>query len=199
MKQVRRQTILNVGVAENRDAAARLLEEHTDVEKVATRDDTLVAGLDDEMTPSNADDAFVIGVLLQTVDSLFHNVAESRNMELRVVPSSAAVKGGIIPLLRIVSNLVVNAINNGSNSKVLVGVRRRRQLIEVVVADNGPGIEECDQQRLFEKYEKSADSSGLGLGLSIVREIASQNGFDLSMASQLGSGTVFTVSVPIAQ
>lgn len=45
MKQVRRQTILNVGVAENRDGAARLLEDHPDIEKVATRDDTLVVTL----------------------------------------------------------------------------------------------------------------------------------------------------------
>ena len=158
-------------------------------------DDDHIAGNDDIIS-GDADGHFSISVLLQTVDSLFQNVAESRNIELRVVQSSAIAAGGIVPLLRIVSNLVVNAINNGGHNKVLVGVRRRRRMTEIIVADNGPGIAQCDQQRLFEKFEKSADSSGLGLGLSIVREIASQNGFDIAMASQPGKGTMFTVTVP---
>lgn len=82
-----------------------------------------------------------------------------------------------------ISLLVSNAIKYAPNSKVLVGVRRRKGTLCVVVSDSGPGIAAKDHKRVFQEFVQVGVSQGmadgLGLGLSIVRRLADMLGLSV--------------------
>ena len=85
----------------------------------------------------------------------------------------------------------------------------RRDMLELKVTDTGVGISEADQLIIFEKFRQGASTmaegdtmkrehSGSGLGLSIVREICKMLGGEITVTSQLGVGSTFTVCLPWA-
>jgi signal transduction histidine kinase len=72
------------------------------------------------------------------------------------------------------------------------------------VEDSGVGVAPADQPRLFEKFYRGRSSEGArergsGLGLAIVKSIAEQHGGRVTVESRLGSGSVFTLEVPVRQ
>ena len=76
---------------------------------------------------------------------------------------------------------------------------QRGDQIAVTVADEGPGIEQADQERIFEKYERIGDApDGIGLGLAISRRLARSMGGDVTVQSAPGHGARFTLLLPVA-
>ena len=76
--------------------------------------------------------------------------------------------------------------------------------VEVRVSDNGIGISEGDQARVFERFyrvdaDRSRASGGTGLGLSIVKHVAAAHGGDVTLWSKLGQGSTFTLRLPSSQ
>ena len=69
------------------------------------------------------------------------------------------------------------------------------------VSDQGPGIEPADQQRIFERFEQGSagapDTGGFGLGLYIVREVATAHGGSVEVHSRPGQGATFLVKLPM--
>ncbi|MGI9648934.1 MAG: sensor histidine kinase, partial [Acidimicrobiia bacterium] len=100
---------------------------------------------------------------------------------------------------QIVSNLVENALRyapEGGEVKVFAGVGGGQ--IAISVSDTGPGIDPADIPRVFERLYvaqryRAVRPEGSGLGLSIVRELATAMGGTVEVASQLGEGTTVTV------
>ena len=103
-------------------------------------------------------------------------------------------------LIRIITNLVKNAIQAFSedqqNKAVCVNVKKMANTIIVTVADNGMGIAKEDFNRIFEP-KFTTKSSGMGLGLGIIKNIIENYKGTITLESQLGKGTTFTVSLPI--
>ena len=67
----------------------------------------------------------------------------------------------------------------------------------MTVADEGPGIAEADQERIFERYERADNSpEGSGLGLAISRRLARSMGGDIELVSTPGQGARFTLVLP---
>ena len=103
-------------------------------------------------------------------------------------------------LIRIITNLVKNAIQAFSedqqNKAVCVNVKKMSNTIIVTVADNGMGIAKEDFNRIFEP-KFTTKSSGMGLGLGIIKNIIENYKGTITLESQLGKGTTFTVSLPI--
>jgi signal transduction histidine kinase len=64
-------------------------------------------------------------------------------------------------------------------------------------ADQGKGIAEEDQERIFEKFERLANGGGAGLGLAIARRLARSMGGDVSLKSAAGEGACFTLALPL--
>jgi signal transduction histidine kinase len=94
--------------------------------------------------------------------------------------------------------LLNNAVRHSPDaSTVAVIADRRGEMVSVTVADEGPGIAEADQERIFERYER-ADSSpeGIGLGLAISRRLARSMGGDIELQSAAGEGARFTLILP---
>lgn len=109
-----------------------------------------------------------------------------------------------------VSNLLTNAVKytpavgSGGGPEggwVRLAWQTRDGAAEIVVADNGPGIAQPDQKKLFDRFFRTAEAEqsttpGFGLGLAIAREIISHHGGHIEVASAPGEGTRFTIQIP---
>jgi CheY-like chemotaxis protein/anti-sigma regulatory factor (Ser/Thr protein kinase) len=127
-------------------------------------------------------------------------MAAEKKLELRIVPSSIAVNTDRSLLRRLVQNLVSNAIKYTRQGRVLVGVRRRGELIELQVIDTGIGIAPEKLGTVFREFtrldEGAREAQGLGLGLSIVDRIARVLRLEIRIFSEEGKGTRFSVILP---
>jgi len=141
---------------------------------------------------------YAVSLILDTVSQMFGDEARSKGLALKVIGSSALVAVQPLALMRIVSNLVSNAIKYTARGKVLAGVRRRGDRIEIQVLDTGPGMSPAELVRYREAWQSGEGSDGHGLGLAICGELAAQNGLLLDAASMPGKGTKFSLSLPVS-
>ena len=96
-------------------------------------------------------------------------------------------------------NLLDNAIKYGGGKPIEVRVEADERSARLLVIDHGIGIAGEEQQRIFERFQRSAPSlhfSGFGLGLWIVRQIASVHGGSVRVSSEPGAGSSFTLELP---
>ena len=107
-------------------------------------------------------------------------------------------------LVTAVRNLLDNAVAySDAGTTVAVGTNVRGPLVEIAVVDQGIGIPADAQSRLFERFyrvdpARSRATGGTGLGLSIVKHIAADHGGEVTVWSQPGRGSTFTVRLPLA-
>lgn len=134
------------------------------------------------------------------------SIAEKRGIELRVRVSDdvPVVNADYEKLRRIMENLASNALKfTERGGAVAVEVRYDASLDEIVlcVSDTGVGIARQDLARIFERFAQSDRSAnrcygGSGLGLAVVKELAELHGGSVSVESELGRGSAFTVRIP---
>jgi CheY-like chemotaxis protein len=121
-------------------------------------------------------------------------------LDLRIVPSRLWIKSDRRLLPRLMQNLVSNAIKYTPRGKVLIGVRRRAGFVRLQVLDTGPGIAPDQQQIIFKEFQRvqatAASVHGLGLGLSIVERISKVLNHRVHVASEVGRGSAFSVTLP---
>jgi len=101
-------------------------------------------------------------------------------------------------LIRVVTNLVKNAIQavpNVAAPRILVSVVEQHNEVAISVADNGVGISDVYRDKIFEP-KFTTKSSGMGLGLGMVKNIVESYHGTVNFTSQEGKGTVFTVTFP---
>lgn len=112
------------------------------------------------------------------------------------------VVGDRMQLVSALQNLVSNAVKySGDGKKVLVEVQATAELVSILVIDQGIGIAARDHQRIFERFyrvdrARSRATGGSGLGLSIVRHVVSNHGGTVSVVSEEGRGSTFTIVLP---
>ena len=103
-------------------------------------------------------------------------------------------------LIRIITNLVKNAIQaipeNQESKAVCVHIKKMSNNVIINVADNGIGISKEDFNRIFEP-KFTTKTSGMGLGLGIIKNIIENYKGTITFESHKGKGTTFTVSLPI--
>jgi signal transduction histidine kinase/CheY-like chemotaxis protein len=145
--------------------------------------------------------AFRLDELLQQIATDFLPMAEAKRLRMKIVPSSLMVRTDRNMLRRLVQNLVSNAIKYTRQGRILVGVRRRGDLVEIQVFDSGIGIPEDKLNTVFREFtrldEGMREAPGLGLGLSIVDRIARVLRLELHLQSVKGRGTRFSVILPL--
>ncbi len=129
--------------------------------------------------------------------------AESKNIEIVVGGrTNAMVYGDQDLLVTALRNLIDNAIRySPENTRVGVGVRSRDGLVAVSVTDQGGGLSPEDQERVFERFyrvdsARSRHTGGTGLGLSIVKHVMANHGGEVTLWSQPGQGSTFTIRLP---
>jgi two-component system sensor histidine kinase SenX3 len=116
----------------------------------------------------------------------------------------APVRGDAAALRRALGNLVENAVKyTPRGGKVELGLTADDGAAVVTVSDTGIGIEPADAERIFEPFvrldaARSRDTGGAGLGLAIARSIVAAHRGTLSVESRPGSGSRFTIRLPLA-
>ncbi|MCU1555382.1 MAG: two-component sensor histidine kinase, partial [Arthrobacter sp.] len=129
--------------------------------------------------------------------------AETKNIQLVVGGrGDAMVYGDQDLLVTALRNLIDNAIRySPENTRVGVGVRAKDGLVAVSVTDQGEGLSPEDQERVFERFYRvdaalSRHTGVTGLGLSIVKHVISNHGGEVTLWSQPGQGSTFTIRLP---
>jgi signal transduction histidine kinase len=105
---------------------------------------------------------------------------------------------------QVVFNLLSNAVKfTPADGRVDVSARLENGLVEIAVADTGPGIAAADRETIFEEFEQAADGKqeeeGTGLGLPLSRKLVELHGGRLWVESEIGQGSTFRFTLPIRQ
>jgi len=145
---------------------------------------------------------FRIDELFRQLQVEFAPVAQGKGLELVFVPSSLSVRSDRRLLRRLLQNLISNAIKYTESGHILVGCRRRGGALRLSVHDTGLGIPPSKQRLVFREFQRLDQGAriarGLGLGLSIVERISRVLDHRLTLASQVGKGSVFSLDIPTA-
>ena len=130
--------------------------------------------------------------------------AADKSVRVRLVCEQDVYANVNTPLLeQAIVNLIDNAIKySNPDSEVTVHVEQMDQKALIEVVDNGCGIPDAHQERLFERFYvvdkgRSRKLGGTGLGLAIVKHIVQVHNGQVAVRSQVGSGSTFTIYLPI--
>ena len=146
--------------------------------------------------------SFRIDELFRQLEVEFAPLAREKGLRLDFVRSSLAMKSDRRLLRRLLQNLVSNAIKYTPKGRVLVGARRRRGTLRIDVYDTGIGVPRSKRRAIFKEFHRLDQGAkvarGLGLGLSIVERIARVLDHKVEVVSTLGSGSQFSIEVPLS-
>lgn len=121
----------------------------------------------------------------QLVDE-FSAAALEGGIELNHVPSSLSLAVPFTPLKRVLSNLLSNALRHSGAKKILLGIRRRRDFIEILVVDNGTGIN-----------QSTAQTPSTGLGMGIISALCEEHDWLNTVKSEPEVGTYCSIQIPL--
>lgn len=135
--------------------------------------------------------------------AMFREQAEKKNIDLKVLPDPSAptIRQDAGKLHQILTNLISNAVKfTPEGGRITIKAMADEAEAVFTVSDTGVGIAAEEQELVFEKFRQAAnpltrEQGGTGLGLSIVRELAKLLGGDVTVHSELGRGSTFTIRV----
>ncbi|MBU4199416.1 MAG: HAMP domain-containing protein [Verrucomicrobia bacterium] len=144
--------------------------------------------------------------VLRRAANIFTEQAEYKKIILTVdCPENLTASINAVLLEQAVGNLLDNAIKYSSDgTRVLVSAKLKGTDVEISVADQGPGIEKKHLDRIFERFyrvdqARSRAMGGTGLGLAIVKHIALAHRGTVTVVSEPGQGSTFTIRIPTRQ
>jgi signal transduction histidine kinase len=147
-------------------------------------------------------------VVTQSLAGLAPKFLERRlNVRQRVAAGGAKVLGDRDRVLQVLTNLLSNAERHcRDGGKIVISADARPGFLLVSVRDNGSGIPAAHLEKIFDRLYQVGDvkdartrEQGLGLGLNIVKSIVEAHGGEVMVASELGKGSTFSFTLPIAQ
>ena len=138
--------------------------------------------------------------LLADLSTQFEPVAQSKSLSLRTRAQPSTLWADPVVLRRMLGNLVSNALRHTQKGGALIALRQREGLLVFEVWDTGVGIAREHQQAIFQEFVRVSQHHGtedsLGLGLTIVSKLATLMGYQLSLHSVSGRGSVFRILLP---
>lgn len=191
-------------IRRNSNALHRLVTDLLEFAQMSNGSGNAASAGNIRMAPTSLDD------LLNDVVEVMNPQARSKAIKLEVevddrCPESFMGDSG--RLQQVLNNLVGNAIKFTKYGSVTLSAHTVRQsvddsLLVFTVEDTGPGIQEVDQARIFEHFYQgeqplSKRRGGVGLGLAISDELVKRMGGEISLISQEGEGSTFTVALPL--
>lgn len=144
---------------------------------------------------------FHINDLMDDLYAELKPLAERKGIRLNILPCTVIIRSDISLLRSIIQNLVSNAIRYTHRGTVLVGCRRNKEQITLQVYDTGTGISKQNLSSIFNEFHRiqnpaDDEKQGLGLGLAITKRLAEILVHPLKVRSELGKGSVFSITVP---
>jgi two-component system phosphate regulon sensor histidine kinase PhoR len=138
--------------------------------------------------------------ILKEVDELLREKALAKKIDLDlVIDGDTTLEGDAARIKQIAINLINNAIMyTPAGGSVMIFLKGRDDRVELDVIDTGVGISETELPRIFERFyrvdrARSRNSGGTGLGLAIVKHLVEAHSAKISVTSQIGEGTTFSV------
>ena len=142
-------------------------------------------------------EAVPVGVLVEDAVAAISSVAVTRDVAL-VVEGAGDVEVEVdrVRIGQVLANLLSNALRHTpAGGTVAVRTRSNERAVDIEVTDTGPGIG-SPPERVFERFQRAADSGGTGLGLTIARQLVEAHGGTLTAANVPSGGARFTVRLP---
>ena len=169
-----------------------------------TEEVLIASRLDRDELPVARERVDVSEVAAETVEHMQSRLPEAIRLELALEPGVPPASADRDRLQQVLVNLLDNAIKySPEGGEVRLTVSGAPESVRFAVTDPGLGIPSAEQQRIFEKFYRldtqlSRAGGGTGLGLYITRELVRRMGGTISVRSELGSGSTFTVELPRA-
>lgn len=176
--------------------------QHEDIENALAETDRLIGTFNALLLIAQADSGIIrdsmgpvdLSVIVADVADLYLPLAEEKEITLEVLPSGVlTVEGNRSLVSQALANLIDNAIKySGPGDRITVSVSETPLSIDMTVADTGPGIPEDERARVLERFvrlEKSRNSPGTGLGLSLVSAVARMHDASLILADTTPGAT----------
>jgi len=144
-----------------------------------------------------------ISSLLSQVEASNGPQAAAKNLALGIMPIDSMIRTDSSLLQRILDNFVANAINHTDKGNVTIDCTRQDKDLIIAVHDTGSGIPDNKLDSIFDEYVQLDNpgrnrNKGLGLGLAIVKYIASLLNHTIRVVSEVGKGSTFSITVPLA-
>jgi len=160
---------------------------------------SVIRTMTDKEAAKTADQADMAEAATEAIQ-LVQARADERSIHIELIGADQPLKavGEQRGAVQILVNLLGNAVRHSpEKGTIAIIAERKGDQVAVTVADEGPGIDQADQERIFEKYERVGDSpGGIGLGLAISRRLARSMGGDVILQSTPGQGARFTLLLP---
>ncbi|SLN75219.1 Virulence sensor protein BvgS precursor [Roseisalinus antarcticus] len=137
-----------------------------------------------------------LSLLMTNAVRMFGDEARAKGLTLRAVDSELSVRADPVALIRMLSNLVSNAVKYTDKGAVLIGPRRKNGSIAIEVRDSGPGMSAEEVVAIRESYTRGAQAhaaDGEGIGLASVEALTRENGLSLTIRSAPGRGTCMAI------
>lgn len=145
----------------------------------------------------------IVALTRRAVEEL-QTAHENRTVEFHTQLETAIISGDALRLEQVIQNLIQNALKYSTEpSPVTVTVCTEPNWVNIAVHDQGMGIPEAALPNLFQRFFRADNAeaqhiSGLGIGLYVVKEIVTLHGGIIAVESTEGSGSTFTVRLPLA-
>ncbi|MGZ3695529.1 MAG: GAF domain-containing sensor histidine kinase, partial [Bdellovibrionota bacterium] len=143
---------------------------------------------------------FVLGEMVEEILARLAPDFELAECEFKAdIDNTIRVRWDSFRMDQVIENLLSNAIKYARGKPVELKISREGKDVKISVRDHGIGISAEDQKRIFKRFERAVSSShfgGLGLGLYIVSQILDAHKGFITVESELGKGSLFTVIVP---
>jgi signal transduction histidine kinase len=185
-----------------REALGDCVEE---TDRVLVMLDTLmdISEAESGVMPLQREPVRLVDVAARAVD-LYRDVADAKGVTLVAnAGADAVVSGDRVRLEQATANLIDNAVKyTPRGGRVSVDVQRERDRALLRVRDTGIGIPADEQPRIWDRLfrgDKSRAERGLGLGLSLVKAVIEAHGGTVTVDSEPGQGSTFTVTLPVAR
>ena len=167
---------------------------------------TLNTSQNDQTTITSKDSIFLDQLLIECMSEFqFLLEQEKRDVHLQVIPESARIEGDYAKLSRILVNLLNNAFKySAPGTKLEVVAKVEKDQLSIRVTDEGQGIAPEDLDKIFKRLyrvetSRNMKTGGHGLGLAIAQELAHQLGGEITVASQYGLGSTFTLTLKLSR
>ncbi len=147
------------------------------------------------MRPEQIDLNALIDEMVERAEPLL----EAHRVERRIA-RGLSIHADRTAMLRVLDNLLSNAVKfSPQGSDIVIGAREGGAMVTIDVSDQGIGIAEGEQDKIFDRFYRVPESSGrpgTGIGLAIVKEFVEAQGGSISVRSSPGGGSTFSVHVP---
>lgn len=140
--------------------------------------------------------------LLATAARELRPQVETKGLQLNVVAPVELPRVSVdrLQIERVISNLVTNALRHTRQGEIKISAEQRNSQVAISVCDTGSGIPIEYLPHIFDKFVQVPDAptGGAGLGLTLSKSIVEAHGGQISVQSQVGRGTTFTFTLPLA-